>query len=285
MFSQETYNPAVLGTYSEINLFGLYRLQWYGIPNAPKTFYFTLGSPLKISGDTYYLGLNFMKDDAGIFSNQNVYLQGAYKFKLYDGDLFVGANLGFVNQTVHGDSVRKIESDYHDIAGDNAIPKQSVNDMAFDLGLGALYRYKKFNANLSFLHLLEPSLQLDDYAQSYIPRMMYLSSGYQMSLPNSRYQFKPSFLFKSDFVSYQIDLSAFLERDEKYWGGLSWRYQDAVVFFVGINLSQGFNLGFSYDLSTNKIIANSAGSFELFMRYRFGIGKKKNNRYKSVRIL
>lgn len=285
MFSLETYNPAVIASYSEINVFGLFREQWMGIPNAPRTLYFSANTPLVLSDKKFALGIQFYSDDAGIFSSRNVNLQLAYKLSLYDGDLFLGSNLGFVNQTIHGDSVRQITSDYHDISGDLAIPKQSVSDYASDLSLSAYYKYKRLSLGFSFLHLFSPELQLDDYVKSYLGRMVYLNGSYDLTLSNSRYVLKPSFLFKSDFVSFQTDLSACIERDERYWAGLSWRYQDAVVFLVGMNFLQGVKAGFSYDLSTSKMISNSAGSVEVFMRYSFGLGKRKSNSYKSVRIL
>lgn len=285
MFCMETYNPAIIGSYSEINLFGLFRQQWVGIPNAPQTLYFSANSPVSLSGDKYGVGLQFLKDDAGIFSNQSVNLQLSRKLRLYDGDFYLGSNLGFVSQTIHGDSVRQITSDYHDISGDVSIPSQSVSDMALDLSVGVYYSYKKLNLGVSFLHLSAPELQMDDYVKSYISRMVYLTGSYQLPLPNSRYVFKPTVLFKSDFVSFQTDISGFVEKDERYWAGLSWRYQDAIVFFIGMNFLQGVRAGYSFDLSTNKIISNSKGSHELFLRYSFGLGRKKSNNYKSVRIL
>lgn len=285
MFSLETYNPAILASYSEINLSGLHREQWIGMPNAPQTTYFSANTPFVFDGKKYAAGIQFFNDNAGIFSTQNVNLQLAYKLSVYDADLFLGSNLGFVNQTIHGDSVRQITSEYHDINGDLAIPKQSVSDLAPDVSIGGYYKYKKISLGLSISHLFSPELQLDDYVKSYIGRVLYFNGGYEMILPNTRYILKPSFLFKSDFVSMQTDISAILERDEKYWGGLSWRYQDAVVVFLGMNFLQGVTAGLSYDISTTKIISNSAGSFEFFMRYSFGFGKRKSNNYKSVRIL
>ncbi len=287
MFSLESYNSAYVGVIKEINLFGLHRQQWMGMPNAPQTTYFSGSAPLRVLNKTYGVGLIFYNDNAGIFSTQSVNAQLAYDFPLYDGKLSVGGDLGFINQTINGDSVRQItsESEYHDIEGDVFIPKQMVNGVAFDMSLGALYRYRTFDLGLSVKHLFQPTIVLDDYAETFVGRVAYLYSAYEMTMTNSRYKLTPSVLAKTDFIVWQTDVSLKLERDERYWGGLSWRYQEAVVFFFGVNMLQGLNLGCSYDLQTTQMFSNTAGSYDVFLRYKFSVGKKKNNKYKSVRIL
>jgi hypothetical protein len=95
---------------------------------------------------------------------------------------------------------------------------------------------------------------------------------------------KPSVLFKTDFVSMQVDLSAYLEYDEKYWGGLAFRYQNAVILLAGISIPGGINIGYSFDLPVSWI--GGWGSHEICVAYEFDFvfGKKKN-KYKSIRIL
>jgi len=97
---------------------------------------------------------------------------------------------------------------------------------------------------------------------------------------------KSSTLFKSDFISWQLDLSSRLEYDKKYWGGLSYRFQDAVVVFAGLNLSNGLSIGYSYDLPTSALITTTSGSHEICLSYSFMLDTGKNkNKYKSIRIL
>lgn len=285
MFSKETYNPASIGFDQEINLFGNVRQQWVGMPNAPQTTFFAANMPVRLFDQSHGVGIMFYNDKAGIFSTQSVNLQYAHCYDFYDGVLSLGLNVGFLSQTVHGDSVHQITSDYHDITGDLVIPTQSVSAVVPDVGLGALYQYKEYYLGFSIMHLFRPVLNLDDNLQSFVPRNMYLTGGAKYYFSNTRYVLYPSFLFKSDFVSNQYELGANIEKDEKYWIGLNWRYQDAFIFLIGMDFSQGLILGYSFDLATNAMISNTAGSHELFLRYRFNFGKKKTNKYKSVRIL
>ena len=77
-----------------------------------------------------------------------------------------------------------------------------------------------------------------------------------------------------------------LEYNNKYWGGLSYRLQDAVVVLAGINISGGLSIGYSYDLPTTRIITVSSGSHEVLVMYSFEyMFGKRTSRYKSIRIL
>ncbi len=286
MFAAESYNPSVLANNKGINLIGLHRQQWVGIPNAPQTNFFAANMPFKAFFDKKQgVGIAFVNDKFGIFSNQSVNFQYALKYQIGEASLNVGANLGFISQTINGDSVRLVESDYHDISGDMAIPKQSVNDVAMDYGLGVMYVSPRYYLGLSVLHLFQPQLEMDDYINSFIGRTAYFTAGYTLPLKNVRYVVKPSLLLKTDFISFQSDLSARIEKDEKYWLGLSWRLQDCIVFFGGLNLINGLTVGFAYDLPTTRIIAYSFGSLELVLRYNINLEKNKLNKYKSVRVL
>ncbi len=98
--------------------------------------------------------------------------------------------------------------------------------------------------------------------------------------------FKPSSLVKTDFSSLQCDLTARVEYDNKYWGGLSYRFQDAVMFLAGLNVTGGLSIGYSYDLPTSQIITVSSGSHEILVMYSFEyLFSKKNSKYRSIRIL
>jgi hypothetical protein len=73
---------------------------------------------------------------------------------------------------------------------------------------------------------------------------------------------------------------------DKYWGGLSYRHQDAVVILAGIELLNGLKLGYSYDITLSKLIKYSSGSHEVMIGYSFNMNfEKRTKRYKSVRYL
>jgi len=113
---------------------------------------------------------------------------------------------------------------------------------------------------------------------------LYLTGGYNISLPNTFYALKPSTLIKTDFSSFQMEFTGLLEYNKKIQGGLSYRFQDAFVFIIGINLFSGLYAAYSYDLPTSRMII-SGGSHEISLRYSFKPEFSKRNKYKSERIL
>jgi hypothetical protein len=74
--------------------------------------------------------------------------------------------------------------------------------------------------------------------------------------------------------------------NKTFWGGVSWRKQDAIVIMLGGKFKM-FEVGYSYDWPISRIIKESWGSHELFIRYAIDMSKKKStkNKHKSVRIL
>jgi type IX secretion system PorP/SprF family membrane protein len=97
---------------------------------------------------------------------------------------------------------------------------------------------------------------------------------------------QPSFLLKGsgNIVQFDLNLTA-LVRD-RYWGGLSYRFQDAVVVLGGVELANGVRIGYSYDITTSPLAKVSGGSHEVVVGYTFDLNlDKREKRYKSVRFL
>ena len=284
MFYRESYSPASIAENDLMTVSGLYRLQWVSFPRAPKTFYFTFNTPLTLGSKRNTVGLIFSNDQAGAYLTQAVNFQYAYKFPLASGHLSIGTNIGFISQTIAGDSLHVVDSDYHD-DGDVIIPTKSVNDVAFDIALGLYYWDNTKYFGLSLVHLPEPILDLESIMITYIPRMAYFTGGYIFQMLNPKYVLTPSLLVKTDFVTFQAEANVNLEYNQKYWGGISYRFQDAVVLMAGMRLSNGLTIGYSVDIPTSKIIANSFGSHEIVLSYSFSTDFNRVNRYKSIRIL
>jgi type IX secretion system PorP/SprF family membrane protein len=168
---------------------------------------------------------------------------------------------------------------------DNLIPKTDVVGMSLDLGLGLLYSSPLYYAGLSYLHFNKPHIVWET-SELTLPGCLYMTGGYNYILPDSKYVLKPSALLKSDFSTFQLDVSSRLEYENKYWGGLSFRYQDAIIFFAGINLAGGLSIGYSYDFPISQMIKVSSGSHEVLLNYSFEyIPGKRSTKYKSIRIL
>lgn len=278
-------NPAAVAAGDNINVAALNRMQWVGLTNAPNTFFVTAEAPFRLFKKNQAAGLMISSDKAGLFSTLNFALQYAYHLKLWGGRLSLGVRLGAIDQTFDGTQVDIPDTPDH-MPGDEAIPRTSVSAMAFDAGFGAWYQHKHFYVGLSSTHLSAPTLELDELSYTEISRIYYLTGGGNIVLRNPLYELQPSFLLKSDFQFTQFDMTLRFMYNKMFWGGLSYRIGDAVIFMAGAQF-KGIKVGYAYDLSTSAIASVSGGTHELFASYNLKIdfSPKTKNKHKSIRIL
>jgi len=288
MFHTSEFNPAAVGEGNLIQVTGQQRFQWLGMPNAGQTTVLSINSPLKIGASTSGIGFKFIGDQVGLFTNTTGHLQYAFKKKLGEGVLSIGTDIGFVTIGFHGDSVKAHNistGDYHDLTNDPEIPQVYVSGTSFDMNVGVFYSTPKLYAGLSYLHVNNPKVDWNEL-QFKQRGTLFATGGFNYTMEDPKYVLKPSMLFKTDFNTLQLDLSSRVEYNNKYWGGLSYRWGDAVVFLVGINLASGLGIGYAYDLPVSKIIMASSGSHEILMTYSFEyVFGKRTSKYKSIRIL
>ncbi len=290
MFHLNTFNPASIGENGLMDIAGQHRIQWVGMPGAPKTTLFSANTPLFAKKKSVQgVGVKFLNDNIGAFSNQIAHFQYAYKRKLKKNKLSIGVDFGFVSVNFIADSIKtaNVNSEFHDFMGDEAIPQNDQIGMSLDLSFGLFYSHPKYYFGLSFVHLNNPIIKMSDEKTEFKVRGVgYAVGGYDFKLPFDNMVLKSSALLKTDYSTWQAEASAIVEYKQKYWGGLSYRYQDAVVVFAGLNIISGLTLGYAYDIPTGKMLTVSSGSHELLLKYSFllDFGKDKN-RYKSIRFL
>lgn len=285
MHIKHFYNPAAVGEQELMRIMVAQRLDWIGIKNAPKTTLFTVNTPFKIGKTHHAAGIQFINDMFGVFANQQINAQYAYKFKFQYGTLSVGANIGVLNLICYGDSIKMVESDYH-TENDPAIPQGTQSGIGFDLNAGIYFSNAAWFAGVSILHAPGADIKLGDKYDFKINQAMTAVGGYNIKLPNNNYQLKPSALLYTDFVSWQAQISLLLDYKNKYWGGLAYSIQDAVSFSFGAEIIDGLQLGYCFDLPTSSMIRATHGSHELYLSYDFNIFKPKyNQKHKSIRLL
>lgn len=293
MLAPGTFNPAVAGEGSDLLLTLQNRQQWVGIDGAPSTLLVNVTMPFVLGNRKHGFGLLIEKESIGLFSTQMLQLQYAYKKQLKSGVLSFGIQGGILQEGFDGSGIYIPTSDYH-ISSDASIPTGALEGIIPDFSAGAWFQNDRFYAGLSASHLLETAVSLKkgeddtstDNPQMVVSRSYYLTNGYNIVLPNPLYTVQPSFLLKTDLTAWQLDLTGKVFYKEKFWGGLGWRFQDAVIVLAGIKLQQGLSIGYSYDISTSAVASFSGGSHELFMSYTRKIGTATvSKRQKSVRIL
>jgi len=303
------YNPGAIAQTDSLDLFAINRMQWVGITNAPVSTIILAGMPYQLFGRKHGFGITMYNDRRGLFSSNVISGQYSFKLKVLKGELGIGIQGGSITEKFDGTKVKIPVGDDFD-PNDEAIPGSEVNGTSIDASLGIFYSNKKMYAGLSVTHLLAPELELNENSILEIPRTYYFTAGYNIQLNNPLLELRPSILvktmelssfyveadtlvpvtkgntFKGMLNQTQLDVSMRMIYNNMFWGGLSWRKQDAVAVMLGGKFKM-IEVGYSYDYPISDIIKESWGSHEIFLRYTVDVSKKKStkNKHKSVRIL
>ena len=293
MYMPTAYNPAAAGEGDLMKVAGVHRMQYVDITNAPMSTWFSFSSPFVIGKTRHGAGVRFLNDRYGLFTTQSLYAQYAYRHKIGNGVLSVGADLGFANVGFKGDSINlgKMGDDYHE-TNDEAVPSGSKSGMKFDMGVGIYYATPTWWVGGSYSHLTRPEIEWSDGTSGTrqtitLVGTMYVVGGYHWRLKNYReWVLTPSAMVMSDFVSWDVNLTFLCDYKDRYRWGLGYRIAGSVNILLGIDIISGLQLGYSCELPTNKLLLESYGSHEIYLAYGFDILKpKRTNKYKSIRYL
>jgi type IX secretion system PorP/SprF family membrane protein len=288
MFNLLSVNPAYAGSSDMVNLEAISRQQYVGYEGNPKTTVFGADAAISPKGIDGGVGISFLNDQVGFVNEVGVNLSTAVKFRLNSAVLSTGAVIGFRNHVLNPEwyyGSGGSNDSYHQESDPDLVDGKAVGS-TLDFGLGVYLKGSDYYAGLSVLHLLNPSPTFDQSYYYYFKRTVYLTAGKKYEMLDRPFAFSPSFFFKTDGVSAQIDLNCNVYYKKRYWGGLSYRYQDAVVLLAGLETKNGLRIGYSFDIPTSAVAKTGQGGHEVSIGYSFEMSiEKRKKQYKSVRYL
>jgi type IX secretion system PorP/SprF family membrane protein len=285
------YNPATAGRSGDLDLSALYRMQWMGWTNAPKTFYATANMPYRFMKKEHGIGIVVVSDNiSSLYKDQSAGLQYAYLKKIGKGTLRVGVQLGMISRTAGGAQI--ITPDSTDTSGgsDEAIPTSKIEKKVFDANAGLFYATDKFYVGMAVMHLLEPVIETENL-YTFVNRGYNFIGGYNIRMNNPLVELQPSVFVQTNFNMYRVDVTARAVYGKKYSAGLSWRLNenrlvDALVWLLGATFGK-VEGGYAYDIPLSNAGRGTIGSHELFLKYKMQLNKPKTgkSKHKSVRLL
>ena len=290
MFNHFVINPAVAGMEGALVGDLMSRNQWSGIKGAPTTSVLSVQLPVRFI-ERSGIGLNMISDKIGAITTTGLNLGYSYRVQLANGDLGFGLGVGVQNWGINPDGEWEA-TDGIDV--DPLIPNTEASEIALDMNFGVFYREEDFYAGFSVTHLNQPVIKYETGNGSgnnqgtgsiFLSRHYYLTGGYNLKLNNPLVELRPSVFFKTDMAAYQLDLNCNLFYDNRLWGGLSYRINDAVVLLFGTELKNGLRIGYSYDIQTSALARYGKGSHEIHLSYSLQLETRRNSPYKSVRYL
>ena len=276
MFNRLFVNPAYAGSSESICAHLLYRNQWVSYDGAPKTGVIGIDGP--VANGKVGVGLSILTDKIGFENTLQGKLAGNYKFDVGQGKLALGIDLDFMQHQIDGEFRAPDPT-----VVDPSIPKAAVSGTAFDVGFGAYYNNDKFFAGVSASHLLESSVDLDNFSKVY-KRHIYGMVGYNFEV-SPTVVLKPMVFVKNVTGNTTFDINLNAQFNERFWIGASYRNQDAIVGLLGMNITEKLKVGYSYDFTTSELKNYSDGTHEIMLGYCFMVKKKIPVSIKNVRFL
>ncbi len=285
MFYKLSVNPGYAGAEDAISGTLLNRYQWSGFEGAPKTLVFSVDAAIDAFGAPGGIGVNVISDEFGFYKNTWVNFNYSYKVTTALGTLGLGVSPGIYNFNINPEwSVPEGEI-YTQAESDPAVPNAESSQITFDAGFGAYLYTNKYYAGFSITHLNQGEVKFDETSTAFLTRTYYLSGGYNIKLSDPLFEVRPSFFFKSDIATWQLDLNANVVYNDKFWGGISYRVQDAIALLMGMELFNGMRIGYSFDLVTSALKSGGFASNEFFVSYSIDLERNRNQKYKSIRFL
>lgn len=278
MYNTVSVNPAYAGSRGHLSIAALYRNQWLGLDGAPETQTLNVHTPVGYRG--VGLGLSIVNDKIGPTSETYFDIDFSYTIQTsWEGRLSFG-----LKASAHMLDIRYSELDEFEIDPQLQSQQDIQNKFSPNIGAGVYYHTDRFYAGISAPRMLETT-HFDSSSVSTAKEQinLYLITGYVWDL-NPFLKFKPTILTKAvQGAPLQVDLSANFMLNEKFIGGVAYRWDAAFSGLFGFMLSDQLMLGLAYDREITELGAATFndGSFEIILRYDFirNIGNLKSPRF------
>ena len=269
MFNKMYFNPAYAGVEGVTHFNLLLRSKWTGYAStfdgpggAPTTQVFTVSSPIyKLKSG---FGAYIMNDNLGNLNNLSMQGSYAYHIPVKESKLSIGVNLGFFAQSIDFSKYRP--SDPNDPLLRIGVRETQVR---FDMGVGAYFQAKKYYISASVNHLASPSFNfgIENLRNSLQPTL-FVMGGYHYAV-NYNITVTPSIMVQSDFKKALINFGAIAEFNDKFWGGVTYKFQESVAVILGMNLlkSKSLEVGYGFDYIVHDQEAKQPTSHEIRIGY------------------
>lgn len=300
--NQFMVNPAAAGIYDFLDITLSGRWQWVGFDDGPRTAYLSGSTVLNGSKKEPYnpafrvstgpvrnpeintgklkhaVGGQVIADQYGAFRRLNV--SGTYAVHLpvsKNYNLSFGTKIGLSNNSFLQEKAVVLNvvdpfAGYNggDAEYDSYIQNQS-NKYIMDIGAGLYLYSKKLFFGISADHLSKDFVEFGTGTANFNTKMHFnVTGGVKIPL-NENLILIPALLAKYMYPApVSVDGSLLLEYKEWLWVGATYRYKDAVIGMFGLNVSNKFKFGYSFDFSLSRFNGVSSGGHEIVLGLMLG---------------
>ena len=290
-------NPALTGieNYTDVKI--SHRHQWVGVQDAPITTYLTIHGPLGKKDDRetatsfhkpgynprgrdYWdeytaakphqgIGLQVLDDRTGALSRFSAYATYAYHLGISSRtSLALGFAAGISDLSLDRSKL------FFDTPVDPAVyTSGELNKIKPDFAAGVWLYSADYFLGVSAQQIIPEKIAFTDKIAPYPGKLvphLFGQAGYRFLLDED-FNLIPSVMVKYvEPLPLQFDFDAKLQYQDLLWIGASLRTYDGFAAMVGLNVSNTFNIGYSYDLTTSKLNTVSKGTHEIVIGFLIG---------------
>lgn len=294
-------NPAVAGieNYTDVKI--SHRRQWEGLSGAPVTTYFTIHGPTKKSdydrenatsfhasgqnprGQAYWqnyqsapghggIGFTLLNDETGPLNRFAAFGTYAYHMPLNaQTTLSLGVSAGVTQLSLNTNKL--------DFAGTNAsdpavLGNGSLNTLKPDVSAGLWLYSRDYFFGVAMQQIVPQqiafsnnTLQLEN--GRLVPHT-FVTAGFRTFI-NEDISCLPSVMLR--FINplpIGIDMNVKFQYQDFIWAGAGYRFKDGFSGMLGVNLSNTFNISYSYDITTSALNPFTKGTHEIAVGFLLG---------------
>lgn len=261
-FNMNIINPAFAGIKDSPELNLVYRSQYLGIEDAPRTISMAYSRPM---GKNLGLGISVINDRVFVLNETDIAIDVSYRLQVGEKtNLYFGlkAGGGFTNV----DLTRAFSG------GNDPLFQENQDFFNPHVGAGINIQNEKFYISISTPNFLRgeryikqgntPSAAVD---QSHF----YLGGGYHFML-NENLTLTPRVMMRTvEGAPTSYDVGASLDIHNKFTAGTNYRVEEMVSIYGLFTVIDKLKLGAAYDITTSASLLNDDGSLEFILKYQF----------------
>lgn len=286
IYDKMSLNPGETGIDQGICGTSIYRNQWDKVTGAPVSMVFNVEANI----DRFFpggVGLSFYNDQIGFARQNNLLLNYAYPVFTDYGTLQVGLGAGLFNFGINPTWVPPTDN------FDASLPT-GFKANSLDMNFGVYWKgAKNYYIGISSTHVNAPRLSQTvtlgaaQFSQTYNSARHYYIMGGFTTQPIGPGVVNGNALIRTDAIKSSMDINARyimpIASLEAY-GGLTYRTTDALALMIG-GSKNNFTVGYSYDITVNKLSKVSRGSHEIMLKYCYFLPPLKKTPSKHPRWL
>lgn len=265
MYHMNAFNPAYVGVDGRTAITSTFRQQWTGIEDAPSSQLVSFGTTL---GKNLGLGVSILNSRTFVEKQTFTAIDFSYRIKVSEkADLYMGLKAGGNFYSVNTAGLRT----YNQMADPNIT---SISNFNPNIGIGALLKLDKWHFSLAAPRLLSTDRADNEDGMVTVAKArphMYAVAGYDLLLNRSNNTFlKPSALLRYvNGAPVSLDINTMLSFDGNFEIGATYRTDAAFAGLINFSIKKRLLLGYAYEVSTRKQLADMGNTNEILLRFLF----------------